>query len=289
MKFKLIHTIAQYLLKHNVKGRGKLIIFLSYFLPRPQKKQEIQTSYNCKIYINAVDNKSLEYKLYCTGTYELGTLHVVQTVLKPGDTAIDAGANIGVITLLAAQCVGASGHVISIEPHPQTAQRLRENIALNQFENTKVIESALGEKIGTGVLYLDDQWQDSGGASLINDMERSCIETPISIQTIDSLQIPNPIALIKMDVEGYELEVIKGGANVLSQENAPVLIIESGDNPQEILTYLESLNTYKAFRLEKGKQIPSKLIPIKDVKAVDGSDNMICLLPAHIFKYPELF
>lgn len=289
MKFKIIHCIAQYLLKHNIKGRGRLITSLSNLLPTPQKKQEIQTSYHCKMYINAVENKSLEHKLYCTGTYEMGTLQIIEKILKPGDSVVDAGANIGVITLLAAKCVGADGHVISIEPHPQTAQRLRENIALNLFENTTVIESALGEKNDTGILYLDDQWQDSGGASLINNIERTCTQTQITIQALDSIQIPTPITLIKMDVEGYELEALKGGASRLSQKESPVLIIEAGDNPEEILTYLKSLNTYQAFRLEKGKQVPSKLIPVKDAKAVEGSDNMFCLLPCHIAKYPELF
>ena len=130
--------------------------------------------------------------------------------LHPGDTMVDVGANIGTLTLAAAALVGEAGRVLAMEPHPRTFGYLQRNIAMNSFRNITARNVALGAQTATVAFSssrLDDQNRvlDVGG-----------IRVPV--HTLDELCADlDPIALLKIDTEGYELPVLQGAASVLDR------------------------------------------------------------------------
>lgn len=146
--------------------------------------------------------------------------------LSGGDIFVDVGANIGHLTLTGAKKVG-NGRVISIEPHLKTFKFLNNNIKLNKLKNIKTYNFAAGDKSGKlrlSNIRSDDQNFISQDGSIIVDAKR-----------IDDLFINNKIELLKVDVEGYELFVLRGGLDVLSK--TAVVYFESYETNFERYNY----------------------------------------------------
>jgi FkbM family methyltransferase len=133
--------------------------------------------------------------------------------LKAGDNVIDVGSNIGTLTLTAASLVGEKGRVVSIEPHPRTFKFLSKNIGLNRLKNIKSLNIAVGEKgghVNFSSIKSDDLnrvLQSSGG-----------LKVPI-LRLDEVVDRELKIALLKIDVEGYEKFVISGAEKILKNSD----------------------------------------------------------------------
>ncbi len=139
--------------------------------------------------------------------------------LKPGDKVVDVGANVGDTVLTAAICVGSQGHVFGIEAHPRTYQFLCDNVRLNRVSNATLFNSAAGDKQGV-VRFSDSRYDD------MNQVGRGSLEVPIS-RLDDLLPGNESIALLKVDVEGYERSVFRGAVALLSRTEC--VYFEVGD------------------------------------------------------------
>jgi FkbM family methyltransferase len=134
-----------------------------------------------------------------------------RSYLEAGDHVIDVGANIGSLSLVAARAVGPSGRVYTIEAHPRTFRFLEGNIALNRAQNVTAFHTALGQKEGT--IHFSSRRSDDQNA-VIESGEG--IDVPITL--LDRLDIPSStIALLKIDVEGYEKYVLEGASQTLGR------------------------------------------------------------------------
>ena len=138
-----------------------------------------------------------------------------KTFLKEGDTVVDAGANIGLCTLMSGRLVGTEGHVHSFEPHPRTYRQLVSNIKLNKLKNVKSYNLGLSNKKET-VSFSDEYVSD------INHVDKNKIEKKqiqVELSTLDNIleQGVREIALLKLDVEGYELFAIEGAQETLKK------------------------------------------------------------------------
>jgi len=131
-------------------------------------------------------------------------------VLHEGDVCIDAGSNVGLLTLVASKLVGTKGIVYSVEAHPRTYKYLKENIELNDANNVRAYNTALGA--ATGTLMFSDTASDDMNHVLLTEGGFSVSVTTLDILTEDLAEIN----LLKLDVEGYELEVLKGANRTLS-------------------------------------------------------------------------
>jgi FkbM family methyltransferase len=138
--------------------------------------------------------------------------------LRTGDNFVDVGANIGALTLAASRIVGPSGKVFSIEAHPATVEYLRGNVRLNRAENVTVIHSAVGDHQGS-VKFSSGRNDDQ------NQVSAAGIEIPLS--TLDQLLPSVPVRMLKVDVEGFELFVLRGAERVLTQTS--VVYFESSE------------------------------------------------------------
>lgn len=160
------------------------------------------------------------------GLFEPAETGLVKKLLQPGDTFIDVGAHIGWFTTIAAHQIGISGQVIACEPYPANAAALKENIAINDAQNVRLVEMALGDQPGELSLA---PTRDSGSITALvwGDGER----VTISVTTLDEVAADlSDITLLKIDVEGWESNVLRGGKstlgrtkNVLFEINKPAL------------------------------------------------------------------
>ncbi|TFG52999.1 MAG: FkbM family methyltransferase [Gemmatimonadales bacterium] len=208
-------------------------------------------------------------QIFWYGSYSREVLRVLGRLLTPGMIVVDAGANIGEISLLAARMVQPEGMVFSFEPVPELASRLRRNASLNRFSGIEVIECGLGEQARQAEMYRPDApFQDgtlhAGLATLYANADRAESVGKISLTTLDAFVhargLPR-IDLLKVDVEGAELPLLRGAAAVL-RDFRPWLILEvqeetsraAGYTQQEILTYLEGFG-YRFVRLGRRGRI----------------------------------
>ena len=170
------------------------------------------------------------------GLFEPAESRLIKELLGPGDTFIDVGAHIGWFTTIAAQCVGDNGLVIACEPYPANAAALKYNLLLNGMQNVQVVEMALGSRRGVLSLGFDS---DSGTATALDWGPSQRVEIPMT--TLDDMAAEVPtVTLLKMDVEGWEPHVLRGGGetlarteHVLMEVNKP-LLEKAGSSPEEL-------------------------------------------------------
>ena len=170
-----------------------------------------------------------------TNYYSLGDKaeKVLFDFVQQGMNVIDIGANIAGTSLNLAKRTSPGGKVFSFEPSPYNYQQAAENISLNNFSNIKLINQGLGNIKTTAYLY-DVNSNNRGMARILNNGDRdgSYEKAAVEIDTLDSsmqkFDIPSP-SLIKIDVEGYEFKVLKGGQETI-MKHRPVLFIELDDN-----------------------------------------------------------
>jgi FkbM family methyltransferase len=158
-----------------------------------------------------------------TGTHEIQVQQAIVRSARAGDHVWDVGANIGYLALVAARIVGPGGRVVAIEPDAQSAAAIRTNAALNDLQAIEVIEAAASKESGTAdlVVVRDRLWTRLAS---VGDHHES--EQRVSVKTIalDDVQGPPP-TLVKIDVEGAELDVIAGMPRLL-REARPLVVCE---------------------------------------------------------------
>jgi FkbM family methyltransferase len=156
----------------------------------------------------------------------------VRERLKPGDVFVDIGANLGLFTLTAAQRAGPSGHVYAFEPSPREAEMLEYNVRQNGFNNVTIVRQALSDHSGEASFIVAT---DGGTNSLEkNPHPEQIVERreKVSLNTLDAFIADNDIRridMIKIDVEGGECAVLRGGATVFRRSDAPVVLSEFCD------------------------------------------------------------
>ncbi len=153
------------------------------------------------------------------GLHEFADMSFLLHFLRPTDLFVDIGANIGSYTILGAS--ERRAETISIEPIPQTFKILQENIVLNNVsEHVTCLNIGMGSK--KGILKFTKYLDTVNHVASSN--EKDTID--VHVDRFDELIDLNKTALVKMDVEGYETEVIKGMDKALSNTNFKALIIE---------------------------------------------------------------
>lgn len=171
-----------------------------------------------------------------TNQFEKEEIELFQKIIKPGMTVVDAGANIGLYSLIASQLVGPKGHVFSFEPSNETFMRLSENIKLNSFTNLTPINKGLGDIINQKLILRQDEGYDDAERYIFpNNTEPDIAlenvntiksEEEIEIDTLDNcLESMNitKVDFMKIDTEGYEYYVLQGATEIL--KNNPEIII----------------------------------------------------------------
>jgi FkbM family methyltransferase len=184
--------------------------------------------------------------------YEPDVAKFICRILKPRDMAVDVGANVGIHTLLMATLVEKEGFVFSIDPSDENIAEIQDNVRINSLNNVYVKKSLMGGTLGDRA-YFHHQITDSGNshvtidAGLYNDANTKFME----IETLDHLlQKEEKIKLIKMDVEGYEVNILKGAEKLLERKCVKYWIVEYCI--QELVRMGESLESLRELMSKYG-------------------------------------
>ena len=167
--------------------------------------------------------------------FDQGEQSFLLQFLKPGMTVIDVGAHQGLYTLLASKKVGSEGHVIAFEPSPRELRRLRWNLFINRCRNVCVVPFAVGNSEGTAEFFV----------CLGKETGCNSLRPPVVPDPVKKIQVPvttldryiekfnvKHVDFIKIDAEGAELDVFKGGIKLLSNYS-PLVLCEFADKRTE--------------------------------------------------------
>ncbi|MBW1999564.1 MAG: FkbM family methyltransferase [Deltaproteobacteria bacterium] len=201
--------------------------------------------------------------LYC---YDFETLErrFLKMFLRPGDIYIDIGANIGLFSLLAAWCVKDTGRVYAFEPAKKTYDRLCGNVALNRFTNVLCFQMAVSHQEGELPLFVSrdgyDAWNSFAHPIEGDDFSTQLVKCTKLDTFVSENKLLGKVTMVKIDVEGWEMNVLRGGSLFLSRQDAPVLQVEftekaaesAGVTCGEVYHKLEDLG-YKMFSYDQSR------------------------------------
>ena len=169
---------------------------------------------------------------FLLGTHDPSIQRALTTLVKPGMVVYDVGANVGFTAMIAARLVGAGGRVICFEPQPGCSNVLRLNASLNGFSHVMLRAEALGDSDGSALFVVSENSTFSHLAA-VGDTGEARGEIRVELRRLDTLLdgsgLPRP-DLVKIDVEGAELQVLAGAASMLRLLKPVVLIELHGTN-----------------------------------------------------------
>lgn len=186
--------------------------------------------------------------------------YLKKNLLSIGDVVLECGAHHGVTTVLFAKAVGNKGKIIAFEPNPFNIKVINRNIELNGLKNVKVVNKAIGDKEGSARFsYFSNSSLQMGRLGTY----------PIDITTIDCYLSEKP-TMLKIDVEGYDVEALQGARKVLKSSPKIALEIHTNQLPNyghkvaDIFKHLD-LNKYNCTVMEDGRF--HKFIRTSDIKS----------------------
>lgn len=236
--------------------------------------------------------EGIDLAIYLLGYFEPDTVRAYRRLLKPGDTVLDIGANIGAHTLPLARCVAPHGRVVAFEPTRYAYAKLRTNVGLNpelaaliRTEQLMLTESP--ETVLPATIY------SSWPVSQSRRAEAHAKHQGVATDTAGARAVPldqylvesgiNRVDFIKMDVDGYECIVLRGTLRTLRRDRPTLLmeimpygLEEHGASLEELFTLLNPLG-YRLFDLD-GAPLPSDLSLIAFIPP-EGGINVICRHP----------
>ena len=209
--------------------------YYSVFSDNGFYKKEIQGSL---MYLKT-DDPGISKELLLTGVHEERTTEMVKRELKTGMKIIEVGANIGYYSLLEASIIGDRGKVFAIEPVVENYDLLKSNIKLNNSGNIIPYNFAISDKAGKGDFFLTDEsnWgsmvdpeSDFISPSMTKKLqkrhnEKITVETKTLDDFIEDEGI-DEVNLIRMDIEGYEIQALNGMKKTLESSRNLRLLIE---------------------------------------------------------------
>jgi len=172
----------------------------------------------------------VDYWVFVNGYDRQPQVRLSRDLVRPGDVVLDVGANIGLWAMGAAQRAGGSGSVHAFEPAAENYERLRAHVDLNVLRNVRCDRRGISDNSGSALIYGASNG-NSGMASLVCHPGVDRPE-PVELTTLDDYraeQVIERVNFLKVDVEGAELQVFRGGAGVLSLPQAPVILFEAAE------------------------------------------------------------
>lgn len=205
------------------------------------------------------------------GLYESETSRFFLTTVEPGQCFVDVGANNGYYTLLAASRVGPEGSVMSFEPNPEAFQRLTRNVELNRLKNVRTFQVALSDGTREGQLFCP---AEGDGLSSLTPLPDS---RPIAIHELpfDSLPCPRRVDVVKIDVEGAELDVLKGMERTVAANPRIKVVAEWNSRYASEQTYRRLSESYRVSRIAHARRNGYSLVPIADAAELPGLCNIL--------------
>jgi len=193
------------------------------------KKTMVRSVHNYRLHLDTSD-RGLSRTLFLLGRREMDHYKLLQDILKPGMNILDIGANIGYYAIMESLVIGPSGSLLAVEPMLPNIEMLRRNITLNNVTNIDVVHGAVSSDTGTGQMYMSTHsnlhtFHNDGSAA------SSLGSTPVDVPTFTLKDVSDGRAqpdLMRMDVEGHEVEILGQLADLVEQDViSPNVIFET--------------------------------------------------------------
>lgn len=202
--------------------------------------------------------ETIGLSIWRSGVFDLCVSEAIWRLLDVGEKAIDVGANIGYMTSIMVKRVGKNGSVSAFEPHPEIFQELKVNTETWRRQRllgeVAAHELALSENNGFAVLGINDDFKDNRGVACLMSENQAESSKSIIVETksLDELYDTDQfIGLMKIDVEGHEFSVLKGGDRLLRRHQIRDIIFEEHKEPPTAVTeYLKECG-YTVFYISK--------------------------------------
>lgn len=200
-----------------------------------------------RFYVDPVSHFGRAITLF--GNYEPDLSQALHVLLKPSAVFMDVGANEGYFSIMAAELIGPSGKVITVEPQKRLRAVLEKNFELNDVRNGLIIDSAISDTKGVSVLHISPD--TATGSTALHQSTRYKLPTDrvetITLSDLLALAGVEYIDVMKMDIEGFEYEAIMGSKEVfqthrikaLALELHPGSITKRGLDPDDITSFLQ--------------------------------------------------
>jgi len=209
-------------------------------------------------------------ELFFHGQIEPETTALLRRSASVGWTFFDVGANEGYYALLAMDLGGPTARVVAFEPQPQVAALLRASVALNDYP-IQVVEAACASTGGTIDFYPSDQADNSGAASAVAGLH-STTRTSVRAVTLDEFCATSGLSpdVMKVDVEGFEFEVLRGCQETLIEKPPRLIVAELSEDPrhpthQNVAPYLDQFG-YVPHRIARN----GSLLPFDAPKGLEN-------------------
>ena len=232
MPFERI-AVKQYLPESLKVPLRRVVSFFStrHFKPYIKKKNVEGIVFD--FWIGDLDSRNW-YDLHCQDPQWLEMRFIRDKMIQPGDIVLESGAHHGCTTIVLSRWVGENGKVIAFEPVPANASIIRKNIELNQIKNVWLESKAVGATSGHKVKISGNSNSSVRALGQGREVDLTCL---------DQYEYLNP-TFLKVDVEGFEVEVLKGAQRILRKR--PKLAIEVhpealpgyGTSVQELLSLI---------------------------------------------------
>ncbi len=251
-------------------------VLCGWMLPRLRGRQRCPTMYGFDLVVRATTGS----QYYRSGFYEQGTMHMIESCLRPGDVFVDAGASIGQMAFHAARRVGRDGRVLAFEPAPERYDDLISGIAINHFHNIEPHRCGLAAESAELRLYLR-------GSPSMADQDRKQDTLTVPVRPLDDVLAEERIdrvRFLKIDVEGLEPEVLAGARGLLASSDPPIICYEYGiyRHAQSIPELLPS-----HYRLYQLAGTAHRVSPLVEVTRRMRADNVFAIPKGVIDELPR--
>lgn len=192
---------------------------------RGQSDGVVTTLYGPRVALDTSDTSWMTASLGVSRVLRVAVSELLRRLLRPGETFVDVGANVGYYTALASRWVGPSGHVLALEPQSENYARLQRSIELNVASNVRALQLAASDETGDARLFLDSA--SSIGHSLRDDSARRSVSIRADrLDSIFSAEMPSGSApgVIKIHT-GVEPRVLRGASQLLERFRPHLLFI----------------------------------------------------------------
>ncbi|MDB5875808.1 MAG: FkbM family methyltransferase [Ramlibacter sp.] len=232
--------------------------------------------------------QGIDFAIYLGDIFERNTKKALRNLIAAGDVVLDIGANIGAHTLQLAKLVGPAGRVLAFEPTDFAFRKLQRNIELNPGLASRItayncfLAAQNGDPLPDSIY---SSWPLIAEPELhAKHLGRAMPTKSASTRSVDSVLAEAgdpPVRLVKLDVDGFECEILRGAAKLLSvqkplfvMELAPYVLEERGASLGELLSLLTS-NGYRLYDERTQQPLPSDAAPLQVLIADGESINVI--------------
>jgi len=223
-----VHWLAWATRRFQPKGIDRIVRML--YPPGNDRPIRSVVDYDDGLLFHCDTRSFLEWYIFFYGAFRPEVSKLINRMLRPGQVAIDIGANVGMHSVIMANRVGPTGHVVVFEPDPHPMGRLRRNMALNGIDWVTTVEAAVSARSETRTFYLhDDTIGNFANASLVAaNVGKQTASVEMQVVSIDEWMRDNPLPrvdVVKLLAQGEEYNALQGMRGLIERDRPKIFFL----------------------------------------------------------------